>query len=161
MNAGYFPALFSMYNIARFAIWFYVGYCFEKHRDKLSLPRILCPISLILLMILNFVQLTDFIPDYPLYFITALTGMLFIYTLSSILCRHHISKNRLYRTLSQNSFGIYLFHPMIIYVLFYYTGSLRLAPILLGGAIFLTSLFLSLSLTLLLRRLGLGLLLGE
>jgi len=63
--------------------------------------------------------------------------------------------------LNKNGFGIYLFHPMIIYVLYYYLGKYNVNPIVLCLGITVISYCLSIALTELLRRIKLKILIGE
>lgn len=161
MGAGRFPALFQIGNVCKYCLYFYIGYCFEKKREQLKLPAWLCPLSLCLLLLLNYTQGVIGLKHYILRFLTALAGMLFIYVLGSILCRTEITETKLYQSLLRNSFGIYLFHPMIVYVLFYYTGGLDIPPILLSTAIFLIALVISSLLTDLLRLVKLHIVIGE
>ena len=69
--------------------------------------------------------------------------------------------SRLFRGLKKNSLGIYLFHPMVIYVLFYLFGQAQINPYCLCLGIAAVSFALSVGLTELVRKLHLGILIGE
>lgn len=66
-----------------------------------------------------------------------------------------------FKELKKNGFGIYIFHPMIIYVLFYYFGSYNVSPVILCGLIFLVSYTFSYFLSVMMRKIHLSFLLGE
>ena len=57
-----------------------------------------------------------------------------------------------YKKIQANTFGIYLFHPMIIYVCFYLMRGSQIHPILLSTAIFTLSFLLSLCLSELIKK---------
>ena len=61
----------------------------------------------------------------------------------------------------KNGFGIYLFHPMIIYVLYVWLGQRDIQPWVLCIGIAAAAYLASDYLTRLLRRYGLGVLIGE
>ena len=65
------------------------------------------------------------------------------------------------RRLQKNGFGIYLFHPMIIYILYFYLGSVNLSPLALCFGIATVSYVLSSIFTEVFRKLHLTLLVGE
>lgn len=61
----------------------------------------------------------------------------------------------------KNGFGIYLFHPMIIYLLFYYFGGYDISPVLLCGAVIMISYAVSWVLTEIVRKTPLKVVIGE
>ena len=72
-----------------------------------------------------------------------------------------IENSKLYQWIVPNSFGIYLFHSMIIYWLEFIAAPYEILPILLSSGVFAISLTLSISLTLAVRNIGLGIIIGE
>jgi len=56
---------------------------------------------------------------------------------------------------------MYLFHPMLLYVIFYYLGPTGLTPWVLFPASIVVAGAVSIALTRLVRRLRLGVLIGE
>ncbi len=72
-----------------------------------------------------------------------------------------LRKLRFFRTLERDSFGLYLFHPMLIYILFYYLAPLGMTPWLLFPLSAVSSGVLSVGLTELLRACKCGILIGE
>lgn len=65
------------------------------------------------------------------------------------------------RMLERDGFGMYLFHPMLLYVIFYYLGPTGLTPWVLFPASIVVAGAVSIALTRLVRRLRLGVLIGE
>lgn len=66
-----------------------------------------------------------------------------------------------YRILEENAFGIYLFHPMILYGVFHFWGQSDLPPVVLCTGSLVLAFLLSILGTKLLRKLHLQVLLGE
>lgn len=160
ITAGHFPGYFQVNNICKFLIYFYIGFCYEKIRDRMNFHWSLCIISFILLSALNY-TLWIGINVYLIRFLAAVSGMVFVYTLSGLFCRPSITSSRLYTLLRRNSFGIYLFHPMIIYILFFFTGQMNIPPLLLTLISFVVSLLASVLFSSALRFFKLKILLGE
>ena len=72
-----------------------------------------------------------------------------------------IESAKLYQCVAPNSFGIYLFHAMIIYWIEFIAAPYPINPYLLSIAVFAISLTLSVKLTITVRRLGWGIIVGE
>lgn len=72
-----------------------------------------------------------------------------------------IENTKLYQLIVPNSFGIYLFHSMIIYWLEFIAIPYEIPPILLSLGVFAISLTLSISLTIAVRNIGWGIIIGE
>ena len=93
-------------------------------------------------------------------YLSTLVGGLVCISLTSYM-KMQFMNNRFVKVLSKNGFGIYLFHPMIIYILYYYLGGLDINPIVLCVGITVVSYFLSVLLTEIFRKARLTLLIGE
>lgn len=79
-----------------------------------------------------------------------------------LLCRFPaVVLNSVYGSVKRNFFGLYLFHPMIIYVLFHWLGQYNINPVLLSTFIWIVAAFLSICATELMRVLRLQLVIGE
>ena len=63
--------------------------------------------------------------------------------------------------ISRNSFGIYLIHPMIIYVSFHWLGQSQIHPVILSIGIFGVAMMFSVIGTELIRKIGLEFVIGE
>ena len=76
-----------------------------------------------------------------------------------IICNNAEKKGKVIRSVSKNSFGIYLFHSPLIYITFsYFANESALFVVLLNFVIFGG---VSLFITELVRKIGLGLIIGE
>lgn len=74
---------------------------------------------------------------------------------------YHLSKTLPAKCILDNSYGIYLFHPMIIYLLYFATWEKTIPPILLASAVALISFFISLVFTGLVRKTRLCFFVGD
>ena len=72
-----------------------------------------------------------------------------------------LRETKFFQYTKDTSMGIFLFHPMIIYLAYYFLGSKNIPPAVLSAGVAIVSFYASILLTKLLRRLRLGLLLGE
>ena len=93
----------------------------------------------------------------------AIDGITIMYFISKNLSER-ITRTNLYSEIVKNSFGIYLFHPMIIYIIYYSIGSLSvwpINPIITSLLVFCVSVLMSVLLTILVRRIHLSLIIGE
>lgn len=75
--------------------------------------------------------------------------------------RRSLLKSSFHRLLCRDSYGIYLIHAMLVYLVFWSFSEVAVSPLLLVALAFSVALGGSLGLTELLRRLGLGFVLGE
>ena len=72
-----------------------------------------------------------------------------------------IENTKLYQFIAPNSFGIYLFHEVFIYRLEFIAAPYEISPMLLSFGVFVISLTLSVFLTITVRNIGLGIIIGE
>lgn len=72
-----------------------------------------------------------------------------------------LQKRPFFRMLERDGFGLYLFHPMLIYILFYFLAPLGISPWLLFPLAILIPGALSIGLTELFRSCKCGILIGE
>lgn len=152
----HYISYFQITSTLYYVFYFYVGYLINRYSEKMTegihkyrilLP--LCPVLIILGM--KFHQLK---------YVAAMAGIIMMLAIS-LGVTDNVYDNKIYLHLKKNSFGVYLFHPMIIYVLFYYLGTMDINPFLLSGIIFVVSYVVSDLLTEVIRKIKLGLLLGE
>lgn len=98
-------------------------------------------------------------PSYLLKLFNAFIGITVFYILS--VNTMWIENTKLYQLIVPNSFGIYLFHSMIIYWLEFIAIPYEIPPILLSLGVFAISLTLSYLLTIAVRNIGWGIIIGE
>jgi peptidoglycan/LPS O-acetylase OafA/YrhL len=91
----------------------------------------------------------------------ALLGIYVIYGFSVLLTRTRIIKNKIFELILRDNFGLYLWHPMIIYLLFYLIRKYEINIAIVVIAIFLITTIISLFLSQLFRKIKCGFVLGE
>ncbi len=158
------PVYFQLNTTFRYLIYFYIGYLFEKNKNDFKLnPKKITITSFLFLLVANYLLKVSngVIPYIILNMICAFLGIIFMYTSVQLLNIKFIMNLKLYKIIKENSFGIYLFHPMIIYVLFYWLGDKDINPFLLSFIIFVITMIISDSFTRIIRRLRLNVLIGE
>lgn len=165
----YLPSLFQISELFAFFVYFYVGYLFASISKKVDLfisqrgwwsCLFIMSVFWLLCYFLVWTFHESIFVYRPLVLITALAGTLLLY----IICHLGgaiLSKNRLLQIVSINSFGLYLFHPMIIYLAFYHFNSYWDAYFLMTVSVFLIVTLVSILLTIFVRKIGFGFIVGE
>lgn len=150
MNIMYF----QIRNVEEYLIWFTLGYLFTIYKPvfKYVVMAALCGLGFNMVM-------PEFIPSNMLKLFNAIIGVAIFYLLAARTIK--IEETKLYQWIAPNSFGIYLFHAMIIYWLEFIAAPYPINPYLLSIVIFVISLTLSILLTIMVRKLRLGVIIGE
>lgn len=163
---------FGASNIAYYFIYFYLGYLYGKNKSKIYpfFTTYLLPIIGISGFLLLFFWFINTIINDKIYlciinYITAILGTILIYSISIKLSSNtKIIKNKTIINLNKNSYAIYLFHPMIIYLLFSILAkqsSIKISSFLIAFMILIASIIASLILTYFFRKIKLNLVIGE
>lgn len=154
-----YTVYFHLNDAMHYGIYLYIGYLisYTIQTGKASLSKkSLIVSSMIWITVLTFrlYSEVDIAPiEQATDFICAISGTIALFSLSKIAARHSwLTSSWFYKTVSANSFGIYLFHPMIIYLCFFYTSSMAIDPWILSSAILLVTLVLSTVFTILMRK---------
>lgn len=156
------PGTFQLQAACNYQVFFFLGILFNRFYGKFDrLIRkcyalgLLLPFALLMMFFYN--------PNYISAFAYKLigTGMIIILCWSLLHRFPAVTDHPLYRAVKKNSFGIYLFHPMIIYVLFHLLGQYDIDPVLLSTMIWVAATILSVFATKLVRKLRLQLVIGE
>lgn len=162
------PMLLQIESTGTYLIYFYLGYLFQENKNNIINLLKFNSLTLILSLSLNLITLylSLIVNTYRFIVISinlcsAIFGMITVYSIVNMLLNTKISNIKLYQEIKKNSFGIYLFHPMIIYVLFYYLGDKNVNPILLTGLVFVITMILSDMFTRMIRSFNLGIIIGE
>ena len=153
------PITLQIDSLCYYLFFFWLGYLFNRFYEKIierTLSNPVTPILLVAVFAYIFVYGKGVVSDMLL----AVVGSLIIIYITALFSTK-LTESRIYKSVKKNSFGIYLFHPMIIYVLFYYLGQKQINPIILSTLIAVVSFALSWGLTELFRWLRLGILIGE
>lgn len=145
---------FQIGNVEEYFLWFSVGYLFITQKQVVKYI-----IAAIALGWCVHAALPEITPTNILDIYKAITGIALFYILS--IKTLNIQHTRLYQLIAPNSFGIYLFHAMIIYWLEYYASPYAIPPVVLTLCVFVTSIAISVALTIAVRRLGWGVVIGE
>lgn len=151
------PLNFSYFQIGstkEYFLWFSFGYFFMTHR---TVAKYVSTLSILVLSV-HYV-FPVIIPTIAAKLSWAIVGISLFYFLSIKL--QGIVNTHLYKWITPNSFGIYLFHAMIIYILEFAFHAYSLNPIILSLLIFIVSVILSILLTIGVRRCGIAIIMGE
>lgn len=145
---------FNINSLMSHFVWFTMGYVFVLYKDFVKHVAV---VAFLLCLIHYFTPLC--LPQKLVVIINAFVGTALFYVLSLI--SKNLTKYKWYQVISRNSFGIYLFHAMIIYTLEFFFISYSISPILLSLIVFTLSLFASIVLTEFVRKVRLGVIVGE
>lgn len=153
----YFPFEFRLQSAAFYQFFFFLGMAFNKYYDWLEEKLPLKPLFSIFFG--AFLILQFYLNPSSLKIIDAVLGSLMILLFSMTFGKQDLPS--FINHIAKNSYGIYLFHPMIIYILFHYTYRLNISPFILCFSIFVISFILSYLLTLIVRKIKIGFIIGE
>lgn len=160
--------IFQIPNTIYYSFYFMLGYYFQynrntiaKYASKINKKYITFFLFLSLITIYFLYQIGSIKPTISL-FSCSILGIAFIYLISDIISsKRQITQNYIYKIISKNNFGIYLFHPMIIYFIFHNIRNFNIDIWLSTICIFIISTILSILLTSFTRIIGLKILIGE
>lgn len=155
---GMFIISFVISNIAipisvikvslHYLFWFYVGYCFEMHRNSVNKSLEKHPVSFILFFIIflcagilkkivsNMADVSEMYSVLEKFdgYICAVTGCYIVYSVSYYLSKTKITEWPLFKAIRSNSLGLYLYSDTWNYVI------LNVAVGLFGSAVFVTNI---------------------
>lgn len=147
--------LFS--NIFQYLIYFYLGYLLMWNLHYLNFIKT----NWFIISSITFIIISSaFIGSYT-RLITAILGTIMCFGLSLRLNAVLNTDNTIIHGLKKNSYGIYLFHPMIIYLIFFYLTQYIVNPYLGVLLLFIFAFGISYALTSGVRKVGLGFMIGE
>lgn len=157
------PNIFQLRATAQYLIYFYLGYLFQRNKKSIDLKMKSKYMIFILTVTLN-VFILHISSSYRIKgnmmqimaLISAISGITAIYYFSKILLKTKIMETKIYKILSNDSFGIYIYHPMIIYILYFYLRNQEINPLFMTSFIFISTMIISDALTRVTRKLGLG-----
>ena len=162
------PPYLQISNALYYLIFFYFGGLAFQYRNRVkpSIPVIFVFLAVNLIFYRGYMYLDSIdglifsIFKHVSLFLSSVSGMLFYYFLVSRLVKF-TNNMTLAHFLDKNSYGIYLFHESIIYIVYFYMGKRSIAPILMVLMCFVLSFSVALAITAILRRCGLSLVIGE
>ena len=144
--SSYIPAVFQLRAATMYQVFFFAGVCINKYFDKLWLWIIL---------------FGSFIVSGDAYLSAAFIGIGIVLGISLLLAKGKVAENRIVKGINQNGYGIYFFHPMIIYVCFALTYKMNISPYVLCVGIIVIAFALSWVLTVGVRKMKMGIIIGE
>lgn len=159
---------FQISNILKYFFFFMVGYYFQYYRDRIInvlTNKYRLPLSIFILItsILIFgIGKKICMPNIIINYICAILTSISLYLISLTISNYKwILDFKIFKYIDKNNLGIYLFSPMIIYLLFHFFNQITVMPYLTTIIFFLISLTLSILLTELMRLFKLQIFIGE
>ena len=152
-----FPGMFQLRNLAYYALYFYLGFVFNRFYGTLR-GIVRNPVFLIVASLL--VWLLYGVGGWMANVAKAVLGGLALAGLSACIPGKFMELPPVVSA-CKNGFGIYLFHPMIIYVLYRFFEPCDVPPVVLCCSIALAAYIASWLASIAFRRLKLAVLLGE
>ena len=153
------PNIFGIRHLARYYCYFIGGYLFDKKKEWLG--KILSKYwwcSIFELLFILYVVL--FTVDEKWRVLAAYLGIFMCYALVTK-TKDFICKIKVYEIIQKNSMGIYLFHPMIIYLAFFIENNRNISPYIFSMVVIIIASVLSYVATIIIKRAKLNFLLGE
>lgn len=115
-------------SIMRYLFWYYAGYIFEMQKNKIDMiiarpGKVWIPVVAFLIIVF-YLWLGN---NLWVGLIAAGAGIMLVYYIA-FYWKENLWGNNIYRLLEKDCFGIYLAHPMIIYICFYYFRNMMYNP---------------------------------
>lgn len=151
---------FQLRSAMYYQFYFYSGCILDRYFDSIAgqIKKLRC--FVFVLPMIQAVSLFIMQTEYT-KIIFSLTGILMMLSISVLFDFTKLKESKLYKISAKNSFGIYLFHPMLLYFVYYYVGVYAVNPYLLTSAAVIAAAAVSISATELLRKAKLQMLIGE
>lgn len=153
------PEAFGIMHVAKFYCYFLLGYIFDRNKDVLDKQTAkYWWLSIFGFLVIACIAL--FTREEALRVLAGFIGIFSCYAVT-IKTQKYFWETKLYGIILENSMGIYLFHPMIIYVLFYIGQDYPISPYAFSCLVFAAASILSYWFTRIVKDCKLGFLLGE
>lgn len=157
--SGSMPFVLQFGNIVHYAFFFWLGFEFDKNKKIIDKFLIKYKYILVIgILFISFIILYTYNPW--LNNITSCVGIVVAYQII-LLINQKITRGRFYNNILNDIFGMYLFHPMIIYLFFYMIKGNEYNSYIVTILIFLISTVASYFLTEFIRKIKLGAIIGE
>lgn len=150
ISAKYLPDILQLSAAAEYQFYFIVGIYVNRHFSYLFKPKNPALQCISVLLCVAVLLLRVFLLNMFLSYLYALSGCILIFKLSLLL--NKMNMKPLAVCILNNSYGIYLFHPMIVYLLYSFTWNARISPYFLSSAVIIFSFCISLGLTECMRK---------
>lgn len=163
-----FPTVFQISNVVHYLFYFVLGILINKKFETIKYLYFKTKRSILFILLIGLYLLYFFDIEMIFSFCLKLYMMILIFSLlieiNVLKNGQYIEKVRntfFYKTIDKNSFGIYLFHPMIIYICFYIIEETSVNPYLFSFLVFVIGIMLSVILTEIIRKTKLHFCIGE
>lgn len=154
------PGYFQLNNASKYWVFFVAGIYMDRYWDHLFPANRKWRAGMVALLCLCILSLRTFQINDVLFYVFAFAGSFALFTIVSLM-PIRLTQFSAFKKLRVESYGIYLFHPMLIYLMFAYTWFRNIHPWVLCCSICLLALLLSMWLSAGVRKLGLGIVIGE
>lgn len=159
---SFLPIRFQLYNISKYLLYFYLGGALYENRNllkiKYNLYYMIGMMSLIFSVFFLLHEKTRMFGSQTGEMLLAMSGIILLYLCSKIISNTKIS---CFECLSKNSYGIYLFHPMLNYLIFAKGGCYFTNPYISCVIVSIINVVGSVFLTELCRKLHIKFIIGE
>lgn len=152
---------FQLGNVCHYLLFFFLGYLLMKNFHEITKyfhPLVIIPTLGILIA---YTFLPEELDNRFFQLMGAVLGLVFITALSFQLLNSSFSQANWFQRIGKNSFGIYLFHAMIIYLIFAFIGDKISSPAIFDIIVLPLLVIVSTFLSELTRFLNLGFMIGE
>lgn len=167
---GFIPNVFQLGNTLKYLFYFFLGYSFQRYKKQIKIPKSNNVIPLFVLFILSLISFScirwsmNNLNEVILYIFQlagALIGISMLYCLSEYFSSLSFVNHRIIKRISMDSFGIYLFHQGIIYLIVFWSRDWLINPYLFTLLLFIMTIVLSIGFTAAFRKIGWNVLIGE
>lgn len=155
-------------NTFSFLIYFFLGCMLAQHREKVlkyittKILFITFILSIILFMMNYNLQYPYVISRLRIFeFLAAVNGSIMMYILSYLIFKRLKRIPQFLLSFSSNTFGVYLFHNIILFYFLYFIQNTIVNPWYMGIIMFLSAITISYILTNIIRRLRFQFIIGE
>lgn len=154
--ANYVPSLFCLNLFFKYAVWFYLGYLFEIHKEcVMNITHKTWPVLVAYLCF-------SFAYSYNKVTINAPVCFCLLYYVCYKIKKGMGARSKAVSgKLVDYSMGIYLFHPVVLYIVAAHLCSISLTSSMSSLLLFIIGLSVSFLLTMTLKKMRLGAFLGE
>lgn len=157
--SNHFPYLFQISEALKYQFWFTLGYEFMIYKRLIhdSISYYLVGGVFLVLALCWKNNLSFKMPFIET--IAAMCGIMLVYHIACDM--KYLTKYKWYQRISKNSYGIFLYHVLVIYLMFYWSRNTSISPYILVPLVFGVSFIVSLILTEMTRKIGFQFLIGE
>lgn len=148
--------------ILHYQLYFWIGYCLNIYFDQVlciwnKVKKLTLPILFILVFMSQYdknILTNDFLAGIGCFVVFSLVIYIEMYI-------HSFAECKLYKVIEKNGFGIYLLHPMLIYIIFYFGKDMDINPFIFTILTTVSVFIISILFTYIIRILKLKFIIGE